>query len=500
MVFQNHKVLLGSIVVVCVLLYNLYLYTRSTNTYEAVASTRTEPILQTQRHSQVLTFKETDAEENRSKDIEDKPLPITHSTKQNSISSNGSQHGRYHGYIIALNYYEQLTMATGNLLQLQCFASMLNLSVVQPLMKESRLFTPLDKSKASTMLKLDDIFDMAKLRRHTKKRGYAPLVSWDEFIKYAQKTVILVQMKYPSLNYIKQTRKNGIEFPHPVSVNKDYERGCTYKVANKAFAELRSKNFTVSRNICYNFLTGDRVPMEVYLRDLANKGDSSNVTIIIDEWRGVGDNQRVLVDTKICTESDRYREFTQYSPMLLEDADSYVKKYLHDETSEDYLAVIARYEMTGLTQRLKSDSDPHAIIPHCLKVTLSEVEVMKKETGLKQIFLSVDIGKYGSKSFVRKNYFGYFKDMASFIAKAYNGKMDIEQWEKSFEDVARLLDSGYIANLQQLIVAKAKCVIFVGGGTFQRHTLHFYQDFHPNPAAMCINVVKGCTSSIRSFL
>ena len=33
-------------------------------------------------------------------------------------------------------------MATGNLMKLQCFASKLNLSVVQPLMKDSLLGTP----------------------------------------------------------------------------------------------------------------------------------------------------------------------------------------------------------------------------------------------------------------------------------------------------------------------------------------------------------------------
>ena len=72
-------------------------------------------------------------------------------------------------------------MATGNLMKLQCFASKLNLSVVQPLMKDSLLGTPVDSR------------DMLQLE-HTQSRGYAPLVGWEEFIEHAPGDVVLVQI------------------------------------------------------------------------------------------------------------------------------------------------------------------------------------------------------------------------------------------------------------------------------------------------------------------
>ena len=420
------------------------------------------------------------------------------SSEDNNIVKDIGESGLNLGYIVALNYYEQQTMATSNLLQLQCFASMLNVYVVQPLLKNSRLITPLRKEKASSMLKMDSVFDMGKWRKYTENQGYAPLVIREEFIKHAPRRVILVQMKYPSLDYIKEAMKNGTEFPHSVSENRDYERGCDYEFINREFAKLQVHNFTLLSRVCYNFFTGDRIPLKVYLRDLSSRG--RRVTILMDEWRGIGNYQRVIVDERICNQSDLYHEYTEYSPVLHKNAASYIKRYITNSTSEGYLAVMARFEMTGLSRRVRSSTDPHAIIPYCLNSTLEEIKRLKKRYRLKRVFVSVDIGKYGSKSFVKKKYFGHFKDMTSFLRNAYQGKMSIKKWENSFKDVARSNDAGYIASLQQLLVAKAKCVLFVGGGTFQKHTLHMFQQLHRKHTAMCVNSIKKCTRPDWSLL
>ena len=482
------------IAVLCLLIHQLPSFSDKYHFREAVIDAGTGLLFQQQLSSfHRLSLTSQNVKETR--DIENGNTSVfaSHAQSEDNHINGKSEPGL--GYIIALHYYEQQTMATGNLLQLQCFASKLNLSVVQPLMKKSLLLMPSTKDKASDLLKMDSVFDMEKWRKHTKSQGYAPLEPWKKFIEYAPRDVILVQMKYPTLTYVKQARKNGIEFPHPVSEKRDYERGCGYKFINREFAELQVHNFTLLGRVCYNFLTGDLIPLKIYLRDLSSQG--RRVTIIIDEWRGIGSRQRVLVDESICTQSNLYREYTEYSPVLHEDAGSYIKRHITNDTSEGYLAVMARYEMTGLTQRIKSSTDPHAVIPYCLKKTLEEIKSLKMSYRLNKVFVSMDIGKYGSKSFKVKKYFGHFKDMASFLKDAYQGKMDIKNWEKSFEDVAMSKDAGYIANLQQLLVAKAKCVLFVGGGTFQKHALHMFQQLHRTPRAMCISSINKCTSSIR---
>ena len=405
------------------------------------------------------------------------------------------------GYIVALKIYEQQTMATGNLMQLQCFASKLNLRVVEPLMRESTLTTPLDHSKHTDMLQLEDIYDMQAWRQHAEKEGFMPLAKWEEFIRHTTQNAVLVQMKHPALTFLKNIRKTGLEFPHPfVSDTKAYQDGCGYKTVNKGFAGLKERKLTVIHRACFNFFSGEYVTLEAFKRDLLQGHDPNNVTVIIDEWRGFGDNQRVFIREKICSEAYTYRDHTHISSTVTRDAQHYIEKYLQQKSTTGYLAVIARYEMTALSCHMNGHhnaSDPHAIIPFCLGETLKEVARMQTEKKFGDVFLSSDVGKYGSKSFVRHKYYDHQQEMEAFVGKVYGERMDIHDWERTFEETVQVDDAGYIAMVQQAIVARAKCVIFVGGGTFQRHTMSLYNELHPNQATRCVSVIKKCTNTNR---
>ncbi len=120
---------------------------------------------------------------------------------------------------------------------------------------------------------------------------------------------------------------------------------------------------------------------------------------------------------------------------------------------------------------------------------------MKSVKHIPQVFLSIDIGKYGSDSFKKKNYFGHLSDMEAFVEKLQG--MKLGEWETTFESVTHSKDSGYIAMLQLVLVTKADCIVFVGGGTFQRHALHMYQELHPNESDRCVRIVEKCTSPYR---
>ena len=406
---------------------------------------------------------------------------------------------QFSGYLLILKIYEQQTMATGNLLQLQCFASKLNLSVVQPFMKDSCFATPLDEAKQRHMLQLDDVYDMTEWSKYAEGEGYAPLVKWEEFTKHAPSNVILVQMRYPSLKEVKELRGSGAIFPHPLSEgNNGYKEGCSNKAAERTKKALAKRNFRVVRRVCYNFKSGDDIPLQMYQDDMSGAREGHhNVTVIIDEWRGFGENQRLLIKENICSGSASYRDQVHSSSKVTRDARLYADKYLNQNGGTDYLGVIVRYEMTALTHKTGGKGDPNAVIPWCIKETLREITKMKHVTELEETFLSVDIGKYGSRSFLSHNYYGHKEDMESFVSQVYDNKMRFADWEKSFEGVVEKVDTGYIAKVQQAIVARARCVLFVGGGSFQQHALHQYQELHPNSKEWCIKVVKKCTSQYR---
>ena len=402
------------------------------------------------------------------------------------------------GYVAVLKIYEQQTMATGNLLQLQCWANSLNLAVVKPFMVNSCLRIVLDESKLALMMKLDDTLDIGSWNEHAAENGYAPLADWNEFINHASRKVILVQLRYPLLSTVKAIRAKGIPFPHPPKGDQ-YKIGCSHKfLGAKSMDFLRSKGFTVVRRVCFNFIRGDELPLTQFHKDILGDSDPSKVTIIMNEWRGLGENQRVLIQEKICREKHSFREQVKPSQKLVTTTERYVKDYLG---GNEYLAVIARFEMTGLTQRVyEGGNDSHAIIPFCLQLTLDKWHGFKRDTGLNTTFLSIDIGKYGSVSFERKKYYGHLPEMMRFVTQIYGGKMAVHEWERTFEAVAQTTDSGYIAMLQQTIVTRAKCILFVGGGTFQRHAYNLYRQLHPNPEDQCVRILEKCTSPYRPII
>ena len=405
------------------------------------------------------------------------------------------------GYLIAtLSIYEQQTMATGSIVQLQCFASKLNLSVVQPLMKNSFFSTPLNWSEHADMLQMEDIYNMKEWREHTGGKGYAPLVRWEEFIDHAPRDVILVQMKHLTLDQIYYRRKRGNKFPRPVSEDKEYETGCDHRGVSAAFEILKQKKFRVIKKVCFNFEKGDNIPMDTYLRDLYGGANHSRVTVIMDEWRGFGGPQRVLIKEKICPGCLDYREYVNSSARVDGDAVQYADKYLTSPNATAYLAIMARYEWTAMSlwYTKGNKTDRYAIIPYCLQKTLDKLASMREEgaEGL-PAYLSSDFGKYGSTTFSDHNYYKHRKDLEDFVSSVYGGQLNISEWERTFESVVESTDAGYVAKVQQAIVARAKCVLFVGGGTFQRHTFHLYKQLHPDPADWCVRVLKECTNPHR---
>ena len=189
---------------------------------------------------------------------------------------------------------------------------------------------------------------------------------------------------------------------------------------------------------------------------------------MMDMWRGLGEPQRVLITDKICREQHPFREQVQPSPRLVADAQSYKDKFLGPD---DYIAVITRFEMTGLSRQYEIRNDTHAEIPRCIRKTLFQLEQLRKDTDIQNTFVSIDIGKYGSISFAKKKYYHHLPEMMEFVRVANRGKMAMADIERTLESVSGTTDSGYIASLQQLIVTRAKCILFMGGGSFQRHAL-----------------------------
>ena len=392
------------------------------------------------------------------------------------------------GYVLAVNYYEQQSMGSRNLFQLQCWAGQLGLAVVKPVMKDSFLLTPLDQRQQQNLLKFEDSFDLEEWSRQTSISQFAPLVEWSDFLSKAPRDVILVTYNYPSVSVLKTRQKAG----EPVlqdHVGDRYKLGCSSKwPTSSQLAFLGSNGFRVVRTVCFNFYLGDQLTMDEFNAHLLGEYHANNVTIIMDLWRGLGTGQRVLIKDA-CSSTYPINERIKLSSQLLSDASRYTEANLG---GQPLIAVMGRLEMTLLTVHKKEP-----VLPFCLKEIVSELNLFKKDVGINTTFLSIDIGRYGSKKWRTSMDSDLKRDFSSFVQNIYGASTSVSSWEKTFEDIAVTRDAGYIGLLQKVIVIQAKCVLFVGGGAFQRHALHLYRQLHPRMEEQCLRVVSSCTSSTK---
>ena len=154
---------------------------------------------------------------------------------------------------------------------------------------------------------------------------------------------------------------------------------------------------------------------------------------------------------------------------------------------------MARLEMSILTVHGKDFS-----IASCLRDTAAQLLALEESRRLSTAFLSIDVGRFGTKKWRGKMDATMSSDLSGFFDSVYGTKMSLQSWEASFEAVSSSKDAGYIALLQKVIVSRAQCVLFVGGGAFQRHALNLYRQLNVQQKNVeCLHIVKSCTSNTK---
>lgn len=391
------------------------------------------------------------------------------------------------GYVLAENYYEQQTMGLRNMMQLQCWAQSLKLGVVKPVMHDSFLRTPLDTAQQANFLKFEDSFDEEEWAHQTERLGYVPLISWSEFLAAAPRDVIVVQFEHPSVSMVKSRQRSGQGILHTPDYLR-YTAGCSGKWPTaRDVSFLKSNGFHIIRTVCFNFYYGDQLTLEEFNHHILGDHSPSSVTIVLETWRGISSAQRVLLKD-VCQNTALVQEHISLSPRLAQQAQQYIHKYLGG--SRRYLAIMGRLEISQLTVHKKVP-----VVPFCLEETLAQWKKLKTSSKLDKTFLSIDIGRFGSKKYRSGLQPEIQMSFNKFFQTLFGMSASVKEWEKRFELVAGTRDAGYIGLLQKVLVTRAECILFVGGGAFQRHALHLYKQLHPDPKTQCYHIVKQCTRS-----
>ena len=391
------------------------------------------------------------------------------------------------GYALAESYWEQQTTGSRNVKDLQCWAGQLNLSVVEPFMVKSFPRTPLSNDHMN-MLHFSDLFDLQSWNKDCENMHHSQLVSWEDFMQHAPRDVILVVIRYaPAPANLKKTQQLVRMYPsnYPPASER-YKTGCNKVGWQRTF--LTSNHFKVVREVCFNFEYGDNLTTEAFSNHIYAEHMPSETTVIFKEWRSLGVlPDRIIVGDSTCFNTS-LQERIHPSLRLSGEAKRYHEKYLN---GGNYIAIIARLEKSRQFVRREG------VVTYCLDQIVQYQHSLRAETGMNTTFLSIDIGKYGSSSY------GGYKQLQPALGKffrgLYNDSLSMAEWEKTFED-SQTTDPGYIAQLQKIIATQADCLIFSGGGSFQRHALRLYQELHPVEDSRCIRIITECTRAISIAL
>lgn len=364
------------------------------------------------------------------------------------------------GFVMALDYSDQLTGGGMNLFCLQCLAHAIdpNLVVLEPFIVQSTFGAALDLRNPlmetpwkDNAVRMSSVYSMEKWLKYSKQKCFAPLVPWEMFLEVAPRDIVLVQHTW--------------------------EEDCTLNKFREKYAPFfLLYQFRVVREVCFNFKSSGRLELWRYKYSIYGDLDPRNTTVIYQKWLGVGK----AVNKYTISISDSYCEkevtggplfnnlHVSPSMKLFTDAKLYLSRFLGGVTNNMYIAVMLRIEQifVGTSNRINKLS----LVSRCLDNLIKKWTYMKTRTSITKTFLALDYGAYGSKGFVLHKYV----DKGSLEGKLKSllhtmGQGNLTVWESRFREVTGTQNPGYIASLQQTIASKARCLITAGGGTFQNH-------------------------------
>ena len=391
--------------------------------------------------------------------------------KDKGCGSDGQQEWTPRGFIVVHRDLEQLTASVGNMLDLQCLAARLDLIPVEPLLSNTSMHSSPVIARSPQTVKLSEIFDLQLWNSYSLSHCYSPLARWQELESFVTHNHVLVLV---DVIYTNEKRKE-----------------CRFEGMTGDWVGQLGW-FGRIRHVCLDLRLRDSMNVSE-LRSALLGNSSVKSIVVLSRWRGIRSSSRSshrfgLVGTK-CEGvfSKIYSDIGKNLgnaivlmpvPKIWRDADAYAKKYVSHQSPRRYLAVLLHLEQIIA---INSRSAPTNIGELCFKSILLHINILRQQTGLQDVFIATDVGQFGSRGYLLKKqqYIGSItavKFMESLFRNVNSNTM--AAYENSFRNVSNT--GGGITNpvsasvLQKAIAANAECLLLVGGGPFQAHTLHLY--------------------------
>lgn len=379
------------------------------------------------------------------------------------------------GFVLAINYSDQMTGSIENLRNLQCFVGKYidNVRVVEPFVIESMLGVSLSPSYSQwryniplenlNKVRLRDIVDINQWENNTRLNGFASLVTWNCFMKKSPKKLLLVYHTW-------KTKKVEDWRQFLSTVTKEF---------------VVENDFKIVRRVRINFVqTGELSPQE-FLNTVYGPLNPNEVVVVLNTWGGISphvEKFRYAINDSFCSRNGSI--MLNHSKQLLNDVDEYATKYL----DKRYIAVMVRLEQYSykFTNMIEQPLDyQHKTLKKCFDEIIQKVEWLKKWKNISVSLLTMDIGKYGALCFQpgRHHVFDAVvvnETVHNFFKSLFGETWTQDAWEESFTDVAHFDIPGYVAMMQQELAANSDYLVLAGGGSFQSNAQALYKKRHPD--------------------
>lgn len=386
-----------------------------------------------------------------------------------------------HRYVMGLYYWEQLNMATGNLFSLAHVASNLRARTVLPFTRNSRLYglpnfnADYTWSHASN-IGLDLIYDVPKLHRLICSYGIPPFASLRSFMVDAERDLIVVHfihakqardMNLLSSSSAEEVRslmkgKSIVECSDLPSV-KQLSVNITNTVNNVAL-RYNVSPFRIVRYICVN------ASHTIQLSELITKaGLQDRFSLITVTWRGM--SEASLVKNSAMGEHLSQRVHmagvTIQHPLSPSIVQMPVSSAVQGNASLLLLDRTGTRAFIGIHFRSEKLGQRNNRLPgffkKCIEQALNlrdNLILMEKNSMRAMVF--VDYGKQGSNSC--RNCRG-----AKFLKRDLRERRITPVHFDSQRHNA-VSDAGFAAMVEMSALSKAKHLVLVGGGAFQKQT------------------------------
>lgn len=355
-----------------------------------------------------------------------------------------------------LQYWEQTANALKNLMDLQCWAKLNNISkVLEPSIHFNSAPIFHFNNGNNKSLKFGDVFDMENWNNFASELEFAPLVSLQHFLEHATKELVYVQ------------------FGHCHSI-----KSLTQKVW---YSYLTTKGFRINRTACIYFKS-QFMSESAFHEDILGSG-GVKFSVLFELWKGIrgsGEPKRIPLKDSACSNClSHYAtlRMTPYKPKaieympessvypilpskrILKHLDAFIERHL---AGQEYIAVTLRTEKIEKPVLLSRASV-------CEKRILADVNGMKEQRNISKVLLFSDTGEHGSKTWLSP---AYAKKFVKAVQDTLHAELGESKMGLLFED------SVQIAVLVSELVARARCVVMVGGGTFQAQSAAMYTHRH----------------------